>query len=106
MNKHSKKYKNFFESAEKSMPSESISLSKENAKKAIFRIKLSELRTKEGLKQTDIKNFSQPSLSRLESRPDMKISTLIDYIHSLNMELEIKVKSKNNLQRGVILYKG
>ena len=106
INKKREKYTDFFESAKKSMPVESIAISEENAKKTIFKIKLSDLRIKQGLKQTDIKVFSQPSLSRMESRPDMKISTLIEYIHSLDMELEIRVKSKSKLQNGVILYKG
>lgn len=100
------KYTNFFDKAEKSLPQKSIEKAKNNASELVLQLKLSELREKQGIKQTDIKGYSQPSLSRLENRKDIKISTLINYIHELGMELEIKAKSKNKSNDSVILYKG
>jgi len=52
-------------------------------------IKLKALREKYGIRQTDIAKFSQTAVSKLERRKDMRISTLIDYIESLGMGLEI-----------------
>ena len=101
-----KKYSNFFDEAEKSLSEKSIKKAKEKASDLILQIKLSELREKQGIKQTDMDHYSQPSLSRLENRRDIKISTLVNYIHDLGMELEIKAKPKNKSSRPFILYKG
>ncbi len=65
------------------------------AEQEIFAIKLGMLREKCGLKQNEIKNFSQTSISRLEHRKDIKISTLIDYLNGLDMGLEIRTYPKN-----------
>lgn len=53
------------------------------------------MREKKGLKQEDIKSFSQPGVSKLEARKDMKISTLIEYLDNLGLGVEIKAYSKN-----------
>lgn len=57
----------------------------------IFKLKLAELRKKFGIKQSDIKGFSQVSISRIESRNGIRFFTLIDYIHTCGLGLEIKV---------------
>jgi len=93
MNKK-KKSNNFFDLAEKSLPKEKVEEAYRDAQKEIFKIKLSDLRKQFGIKQTDISRFSQPAISRLESRKDMKVSTLMDYVHSLGLEIQIKVKDK------------
>ena len=60
------------------------------ARDMLFQIKLADLRKEAGLTQEDISDFSQSGLSKIESRSDMKISTLIQYLHSIGMKLEIK----------------
>ena len=52
-------------------------------------IKLKALRGKYGIKQEELDRFSQTAVSKLERRKDIKISTLIDYLESLGMGLEI-----------------
>lgn len=99
-------YTNFFSEAEKNLSPEAIQRAKEGAQKTILQIKLSELREKQGLKQTDVEGFSQPSLSRVERRGDIKVSTLINYIHALGMELEIKAKPAGTNKRPIVLYRG
>jgi hypothetical protein len=101
-----KKYTNFFQEAEKILPEKSIKKAKENASDLILQIKLSELREKQGLKQSDLTVYSQPSLSRMENGKDMKLSTLINYIHNLGMEIEIKAKPLKNTNKAFVLYKG
>jgi len=101
-----KKYSNFFDEAEKSLTDKSIKKAKEKASELILQIKLSELRETQGIKQSDMEHYSQPGLSRLENRRDIKISTLVNYIHDLGMELEIKAKPKNKPSQSYILYKG
>ena len=67
-------------------------------------IKLKALREKYGVKQTDVPNFSQTAVSKLERRRDMRISTLIEYIESLGMGLEISVFPKeDSVDREVLL---
>lgn len=73
----------------------------------IFKIRLSELRKKNNIKQTDVKSFSQSALSKLESRKDMKISTLIEYLKNINMGLEIRAipKGKHSKKDEAVLVK-
>ncbi len=84
--------RNPIKSIEKSLSPGSIARAKHKAEQMLFQINLAELRKQVGLRQEDITNFSQSGLSKLESRKDMKISTLIDYLDSLGMDLEIKAK--------------
>jgi hypothetical protein len=57
-------------------------------------IKLSRLREKQGIKQSDVKLFTQTAVSKLENRKDIRISTLIDYLDSLGLGLEIRTYPK------------
>jgi hypothetical protein len=67
-------------------------------------LKLKALRGKYGVKQTDVPNFTQTAVSKLEKRKDIKISTLIDYLESLNMGLEITALPKGaNAEREILL---
>ena len=66
-------------------------MDKEEIKQAKLRAKIRELQE---LTQSEIANFSQSSVSRLEKRKDIKLSTLIDYVDSIGMGLEIKIYPK------------
>jgi len=77
-----------------------IKRAQKEAEKEIIRIRLSELREKRGIRQEDIKSFSQSSVSKLESRNDMKISTLVEYLDNLGLGIEIKVYPKNDKKKG------
>ncbi len=90
-----KKYKSFFKEAEKVLSADRIKLAKEKAQDLITQMRLTELRESMSINQTEIAGFTQSNVSRLEKRKDLKISTLIKYIHSLGMELIIKAKPKN-----------
>ena len=90
-----KKLRNAIEAMESMMSKESVERSRKKAEQEIFTIKLGMLRERRGLKQNEIKNFSQTSVSRLERRNDIKISTLVDYLHSMDMGLEIRTFPKN-----------
>jgi hypothetical protein len=77
------------------LPPERVDRAKKEAEKKIFQIRLSKLRKKMGIRQEDIKSFSQSSVSKLEARKDMKVSTLIEYIENLGLGIEIKAYQKN-----------
>lgn len=66
-------------------------------------IKLKALRGKYGVTQSGISRFTQTAVSKLENRKDMKISTLIDYLESLGMGLEIAALPKGNKTKKEIL---
>jgi hypothetical protein len=66
-------------------------------------IRLAMLREKYGVKQGEIANFSQSAVSKLEKRKDIRISTLIDYLDSLGMGLEISACPKNSKKKEVLL---
>ncbi|MDR1142770.1 MAG: helix-turn-helix domain-containing protein [Spirochaetaceae bacterium] len=85
-----KKTKNALEAMESMMSSESVQRARMKAEQEILAIKLGQLRERRGLKQNEVENFSQTSVSRLEKRRDIKISTLVEYLNSLGMGVEIK----------------
>lgn len=74
------------------MSEKSIQKAETKAQDILFDIKLSDLRKEAGIKQQDIESFSQSGLSKIESRSDMKISTLREYLHSIGMQLEIRAR--------------
>ena len=99
------KPKNFFGKLQSKFGKKYMEEVEELANKKILKIRLAQLREIAGKKQSDISGFSQASISKIESRNDMKVSTLIDYVHALGMEIEIKASNKSNNQK-VLLLKG
>jgi len=90
------------------LPKELVERTRKEAEKEIFNIKLSELRKKMNITQEEISSFSQSGISKLEARKDMKISTLIEYLNSIGMGIEIKVYPKDkreNMSEELILLK-
>lgn len=100
------KRKDFMDELEAMLLSERVQRAKKEAEKEIFRIRLSELRKQMGMKQEDIQAFTQSGISKLESRKDMKISTLVEYLHNIGMGVEIKAypkKRKHKIEDFVLL---
>lgn len=96
-----RKVKNdFINELAKTLPKKNVDRAIENAANEIFMIRLAELRRRRGIKQDEIKSFSQSSISKLESRKDMKLSTLIEYLSELGMGIEIKTYPKTEHTKG------
>ncbi len=70
------------------------------ADREILALQLAKLRERQGLRQSDIKAFSQTAISKLERRKDMKLSTLIEYVQGIGMGLEIRVYRKGAKRSG------
>ena len=107
--KEKSRKKDFIDEMEAMLPAERARRAKKEAEKEIFRIRLSELRKRMGVKQEDIKAFSQSGISKLEARKDMKISTLVEYLHNIGMGVEIKAypeKKKRAADEVVLLKTG
>jgi len=73
------------------------------AERESLNIRLGMLRDKYGVKQSEIANFTQTAVSKLENRKDIRISTLIDYLDSLGMGLEISAYPKNSAKKELLL---
>jgi molecular chaperone GrpE (heat shock protein) len=85
------------------MNPEVLARAKKMAQKESLNIRLALLREKYGVKQSEIENFTQTAVSKLENRKDIRISTLIDYLDSLGMGLEITAYPKNSSKKELLL---
>jgi len=71
------------------------------AREESLNIRLGMLREKYGMKQSA--NFTQTAVSKLENHKDIRISTLIDYLDSLGLGLEITAYPKNSTDKELLL---
>lgn len=92
--------KNAVRAMEAMMNDEQVRRARIAAEREILAIRLSELRERQGVKQSDIKAFTQTAVSKLEKRKDMKLSTLIEYLEGIGMGLEIRVYRKGGRRSG------
>jgi hypothetical protein len=63
---------------------------RQEAERETLTVRLAQLRERLGKKQGEMEDFSQTSVSRLERRKDIRVSTLIEYLSNLGMGLEIR----------------
>ena len=89
-----KRKSDFVDKLEAMLPPERAARARREAEKEIFDIRLSELRKKMKVRQEDISGFSQSGISKIEKRSDMRISTLIEYLDSIGMGMEIRTFPK------------
>jgi len=85
------------------MNPEVLARAKKKAQEESLNIQLAILREKYGVKQSEITNFTQTAVSKLEKRKDIRISTLIDYLDSLGMGLEITARPRNSAKKELLL---
>lgn len=92
---------------ESQMSEEPVRRARMKAEQEILSIRLAQLREEKDIKQSEMVNFTQTSVSKIEKRKDMKISTLIDYLDSLGMGLEIRTypKTMTSGDEGKVLLK-
>ena len=95
MKKKEKNKKDYLDELQSQLSPERIQRAKRHAEKEILSIKLAQLRETMGIKQKDIKMFSQSSVSKIESRKDMKVSTMIEYLSSIGLSVEIRAFPKS-----------
>lgn len=91
-----KRKSDFVDKLEAMLPPERATRARREAEKEIFDIRLSELRKMMNIRQEDIKSFTQSGISKLEKRKDMKLSTLIEYLDSIGMGIEITTFPKKS----------
>jgi len=88
---------------EAKMNPEVLARAKRMAEQESLNIRLGMLREKYGVKQSEISNFTQTAVSKLENRKNIRISTLIDYLDSLGMGLEINAYPRNSTKKELLL---
>ena len=80
-----------------------LAKAKKMAEEESLNVRLAILREKYGVKQSDITNFTQTAVSKLENRKDIRLSTLIEYLDSLGMGLEIIAYPRNSGEKELLL---
>lgn len=103
MKKTKQKYGDFFEFAKKVMPPAQFKRAMERGEQIVAFLRLAEARKKMGLRQGDVKGFSQTEISKIEHRTDIKLSTLIDYMKALGMGVKIVGVSEDEEEEFTIL---
>ena len=97
--------KNAIKKMEGNMSRSSVKRARMKAEQDIMIIRLAQLREAQNIKQSEMENFTQSSVSKIENRKDIKISTLIDYLDSLGMGMEISVYPKYSYGNSKVLLK-
>lgn len=92
--------KNAVKAMEKMMSTDQVRRARLAADREILALQLARLRERQGVRQSDMKSFTQTAISRLERRKDMKLSTLIEYLEGIGMGLEIRVYRKGEKRDG------
>ena len=95
------KYTDFFEEAQKSMSKDSIHRAEGEANKIMVNLGLAELRKQAGHSQSEIPGYRQSSVSKIEARKDIKISTLDSYCLSLGLGVEINALQVNQKGKSI-----
>jgi transcriptional regulator with XRE-family HTH domain len=88
---------------EKKMKPETLAKARRIYEHDSLNLKLKAIREKYGVRQEDVPRFTQTAVSKLEKRKDIKLSTLIEYLDSLGMGLEIAALPKGKNKRKEIL---
>lgn len=97
MKKKIKKYdQDFFSNAKKVIGEERYkkAIKKGNDKANVIRLKIA--RELIGKNQADLKGMTQPEVSKIEARKDLKISTLEKYAKALGMKVKINLVSEDD----------
>ncbi len=84
----------FIVSAKSQLSPPRVKRAEAKANLEIINIRLSQLREQQGIRQTEVPGFTQSSVSKIEGREDIKLSTLLQYLEGIDMAIEIKVHPK------------
>ncbi len=101
----SRKSKDVLDLIESKMSPASIRRSDEKARKILLALRLAEFRRALKVDQRSVPGFTQPAVSKIESRGDIKLSTLIEYCRGLGAEVEISAKPSRRPSKRFVLLK-
>jgi hypothetical protein len=103
--KKTRKYNSdFFSHAKRSMDKKNFEKSRQKGQAKAHELKLKLARELIGLNQTDLKGMTQPEVSKIERRKDLKISTLNKYAKALGMKLKISLISDDDGEEPIAIF--
>lgn len=104
MKKINKHNPDFFSHAKKALDKESFSKAVKKGQKKAQDLRLKMARELIGLNQTDLKGMTQPEVSKIEKRKDLKISTLNKYAKAMGMKLKISLVTDDEDDLPIAIY--
>ncbi|MDD4975452.1 MAG: helix-turn-helix transcriptional regulator [Bacteriovorax sp.] len=97
MKKRTKKHdQDFFANTKKVVGEERYNKAIRKGQERANEIRLKMVRELRGKNQTDLKGMTQPEVSKIEARKDLKISTLKKYAKALGMKVKITFVSEED----------
>lgn len=104
MKKANKHNPDFFSHANKTLDEESFSKAVKRGQQKAHELRLKMARELLGLNQTELKGMTQPEVSKIEGRKDLKISTLNKYAKALGMKLKISLVTEDDDEEPIAIY--
>jgi hypothetical protein len=105
MKKKTKKHNSdFFAHAKKVMGEERFNKAIKKGQERVHELRLKMAREMIGLNQTDLKGLTQPEVSKIEKRKDLKISTLSKYAKSMGMKVKISLVPEDDEDQQIAIY--
>jgi hypothetical protein len=92
--RNKRKPNDIFAILESKMTPASIRRSNAKARKLLLSLRLAEFRRALRVDQSKVRGFSQPAVSKIEGRDDVKLSTLVEYCRGLDAELTITARRR------------
>ena len=93
--KTKKRNSDFFSHAKSVIGEERFDKAVKKGRKVAHELRLKKAREIIGLNQTDLKGMTQPEVSKIEARKDIKVSTLDKYAAAMGMKVKISLVSEN-----------
>ncbi len=105
MRKKSKRHESdFFVHAKKRLGKEAFDRAIKKGQEKSYELRLKMARQLVGLNQTDLKGLTQPEVSKIEQRKDLKISTLEKYAKSMGMRIKISLVPEDDEDQQILIY--
>jgi hypothetical protein len=103
--KRTKKFdSDFISHAKKVMGEKKFNKAVKKGKKKVLELRLKMARELIGLNQTELKGMTQPEVSKIEKRKDLKISTLDKYAKAMGMKLKICLILEDEKDQQIAIY--
>lgn len=102
--KQTKRNSDFFSHAKTTVGKKRYNAAIAKGKQKANELRLKAARELLGLSQTDLKNLSQPDVSKIESRKDVKLSTLQKYAEALGMKLKVSLEGDDDESISIPIY--
>lgn len=104
MKKTKKHNSDFFSHAKKVMGEENFTKAVKKGQGKAHELRLKMAREFIGLNQTELKGMTQPEVSKIEKRKDLKISTLDKYAKAMGMKVKICLVPEDEDDQPIAIY--